>query len=140
MGVDEEKLLIQLGIEKELGAGVYEEKRPEFLVSSSFEFEKLSHSPDFALAVSLFTHLPGNLIRDCLRKLRKKIRNDGVFFASFVESDRPGRNPSAPHPHRSFCYSNDQMLDYGRETGWAGEIGGMLKPGTGQRIIKYLPC
>ena len=33
-------------------------QRPEFLISSDFEFDKLSSTPDYALAQSLFSHLP----------------------------------------------------------------------------------
>ena len=56
MGVDQEEMLIRLGVEKELGPKLYTEKKPQLLVSDSFEFDKLDHSPHYALAISLFTH------------------------------------------------------------------------------------
>jgi SAM-dependent methyltransferase len=140
MGVDQESLLIQLGLEKELDPAVYAAKGPKFVISDSFEFEQLAHCPDYALAVSLFTHLPEPMILDCLRKLRQFIHKDGVFYASFVECGRPRDNPAAPHPHRSFSYTRQQMLQFGETTGWAGEACGILKPGAGQQLVRYRPC
>jgi SAM-dependent methyltransferase len=140
MGVDQEPLLIQLGLEKELDPALNAAKRPRFLISDSFQFEQLDHRPDYALAVSLFTHLPEPLILDCLRKLRKFIREDGVFYASFVECGLPQDNPAAPHPHRSFSYTRQQMLQFGQSTGWTGEACGILKPGVGQQLVRFRPC
>jgi hypothetical protein len=139
MGVDQEEMLIQLGVEKELGPKLYTEKKPQLLVSDSFEFDKLDHSPHYALAISLFTHLPESMILDCLIKLRRTIRNDGIFFASYSETDRPRRNPVKAHPHRGFQYTRQQMLDFGQQAGWQGEMSLYLSLGAGQQLIKYSP-
>jgi hypothetical protein len=139
MGIDQETLLIKLGLEKELGEILIAAKKPEFVVSSSFEFDQFQHAPDYAIAISLFTHLPEDMIHDCMIKLRKVIKTEGVFFASFKESLRPRLNPSKPHPHRGFQYTSSQMISFGEQTGWRGEPSVLLKPGVGQRLLKFVP-
>lgn len=85
LGIDKEQTLIEAGINQELPKKVYEQKKPRLLVSKDFEFEKFEVTADFALAQSLFTHLPPDLIRRCLMKLRRNIATDGVFYATFWE-------------------------------------------------------
>lgn len=55
------------------------------LCTESFEFEKFGRTFDFALAQSLFTHLPLNSIRLCLSKLSPVMPQGGKFFATFFE-------------------------------------------------------
>jgi hypothetical protein len=55
------------------------------LCTESFEFEEFGRSFDFALAQSLFTHLPLNTIRLCLAKLSPNMPRGGKFFATFFE-------------------------------------------------------
>lgn len=47
LGIDKEKALIDLGIEKELGNTVYEKKKPEVVVSDNFTFERFLKSRNF---------------------------------------------------------------------------------------------
>lgn len=140
MGIDEEPLLLTLGVDKELGAELFAAKQPQLIVSSDFAFDTLRRAPDFALAVSLFTHLPEDSIRDCLAKLRKVIQGDGVFFASFLETDKRRRNPTKAHPHAGFRYTCEQMLGFGEQTGWSGEMSSPLTSGAGQHVVKYSPA
>lgn len=139
MGIDQEEALIHLGIQNELGWDLYREKYPSFMVSDSFEFHHFQHRPDFAGAFSLFTHLPADQVRDCLSKLHSCIRENGVFLASFSECDAPQSNPGNPQPHRGFHYTRQQMIEFGLQTGWIGEIAGILAPGTAQAVIRYQP-
>jgi len=50
LGIDKEAELIQLGRREELPAGLEDERRPEFVVSGSFEFDLFTKRPDYALA------------------------------------------------------------------------------------------
>src|SRR5579864_173888 len=71
LGLEKERQLIRLGLKKELPSELRRSKRPEFVVSDSFEFKRFSKRPDYAIAHSLFTHLPSSMILDCLTKLRQ---------------------------------------------------------------------
>ena len=44
-------------MEQEIDANIIEQKKPEFVISSEFEFHKFSRKPDFCIAQSIFTHL-----------------------------------------------------------------------------------
>ena len=56
-GLDRNSDLIQAGTERELNPRDFHDKRPNFVVSGAFEFEKFGVTADIALAQSLFTHL-----------------------------------------------------------------------------------
>ena len=57
LGLDKHIELIVYGVAAELGIDVFREKRPRFVVSDSFEFDKFEGKPRFGIAQSLFTHL-----------------------------------------------------------------------------------
>lgn len=139
LGIDKEESLIRSGIERELGLRLFEEKRPQLMVSDSFEFAKFDARPDYALAQSLFTHLPPEIIRLCLAKLRPVIRDDGVFFATYFETGTPASNPSKPHDHLKFAYTRREMEGLGVEQGWEMEYLGDWEHPRGQIMVKYAP-
>lgn len=139
LGIEKEQMLIDAGVKEELGEEVFAARRPEFVVSDSFEFERFSARPDYALAQSLFTHLPPPLIGMCMQKLRGFIKPDGVFLATFFETDRPIHNPSIPHDRHSFKYTRGEMEQFGREAGWRAEYIGDWGHPRGQQLIKYTP-
>src|SRR3990172_13199322 len=80
LGIDKENELVALGIEKELGKEMYEEKRPEFVVSDKFEFEKFSKKPRLSIAQSLFTHLTPADMGLCFEKLEAIVDAGHIFF------------------------------------------------------------
>jgi SAM-dependent methyltransferase len=140
MGVEKEVELIRLGIEQELGAEVNAAKKPEFLISDSFEFGKLSKRPDYALAQSLFTHLPPALIDLCCANLRQVIRPDGVFYATYHEVKKARKNPDVPHTHGFFAYTRAQMKDFGSRNGWLAEYIGDWGHPRHQVMVRYRPA
>ena len=107
--MEKEQALITAGIEQELGRHVYDEKRPVILCSVDFDFERFGIKPDYALAQSLFTHLPPEHVNRCFKKLRAVIGENGVFFATFFETKRPVENPPAPHDRLSFSSTRAEM-------------------------------
>jgi hypothetical protein len=50
LGIEKERRLIRRGLSRELPREVRERKRPELLVSGTFEFDRLSKQADYALA------------------------------------------------------------------------------------------
>ena len=140
LGIDKEASLIQAGVERELSPEVRESKRPILIVDGDFAFERFGLRPDYALAQSLFTHLPPPLIEKCLRKLRTVMADDGAFFATYLEVSDHVVNPVQPHDHGRFCYTRTEMEHFGQCTGWRFEyIGGWNHP-RGQIIVCYRPA
>lgn len=137
LGIDKERALVELGSRHELGPDLLAEKRPEIIVDPDFRFDRFSARASFALAHSLFTHLPISLIEVCLRNLRSWIRPDGVFLATFFESDRPVHNPDRPHDHARFEYTRAQMEGLGRIAGWVPEYLGEWNHPRGQKLIRF---
>jgi hypothetical protein len=118
LGIEKMGLLVERGIEFELDADVYEEKKPELVVSSEFEFSRFSKSPDFAIANSLFTHLTPELIELCLRNLREVV-DECRFFVSFKHVDEPVKNPRTAADWKGFSYTTEQMERFGSAAGWS---------------------
>ncbi len=136
LGIDKEKTLIHLGIEKELGKDIYDKKKPEFVVSDKFEFEKFSKKPRFSLAQSLFTHLNSKDICVCLEKLRTFVEPGHIFFATFFEGDS-STNPETSHSHAYFRYSRKEMIAFGEHRGWKATYIGDWKHPRNQKMMKY---
>ena len=85
-GIDINSDLIKAGYEQELNPEL-REKCPQknLLVNDQFKVSLFQHKFDFALAQSVFTHLPLNSIRRCLLELDKSMKPMGKFYATFFE-------------------------------------------------------
>lgn len=84
-GVDVNEDLLKAGrLELEQNGLAY--KAITLVRSGDFHFEALGRKFDYALAQSLFTHLPLNDIILCLMKLEKALGIGGKFFATFFEN------------------------------------------------------
>ena len=135
LGIDKEKALIDLGIEKELGNAVYE-KKPELVVSDNFRFERFSKKPQFSLAQSLFTHLNAQDICLCLKQLRRFVEADHFLFATFLEG-RSSRNPETSHSLVAFRYTRDEMTRFDESCGWKAIYIGNWNHPRNQMMMKY---
>jgi SAM-dependent methyltransferase len=62
------------------------DKRPNLLVNGAFEFTKLGQTFDYAIAQSVFTHLPVNPIVRCLVEMAKVLNPGGRFYATIYEN------------------------------------------------------
>ncbi len=140
LGIEKERLLVEAGLREELGDELAQSKRPEIVISSDFEFERLSAAPDFALAQSLFSHLPLDTIATCLAKLRPVIAPDGVFFATFNEVDSPVPNPDAAHDWGHFQYVRGDLEALGPEHGWAVDYVGDWGHPRRQKMLRFTPA
>jgi hypothetical protein len=140
LGIDKEPDLIRAGREQELTPELRESKRPNLIVDGEFAFERFGVRPDVALAQSLFTHLPPELIAKCFRNLRTVIANDGAFYATYFESNIDAPNPEAPHDWGRFAYTRAQMERFGTGAGWRFEYIGDWRHPRGQIMTCYRPA
>lgn len=136
LGFDKEKKLIEIGKKKVLPKGLLEIKTPEFVISDSFNFGGFSKKPDFAIALSLFTHLNSEDIMKCLQNLKIFVKKDHIFFATFFEGSS-GDNPNTSHSLDHFDYTKEEMISFGENTGWKAEYIGNWEHPRDQKIMKY---
>ncbi len=137
LGIDKEAELIELGIEKELGKGIYEQKKPQFVVSDAFEFHRFTgRKPQFSLAQSLFSHLNHGDISTCLMRLRDFVEPGHVFFATFNEGESRS-NPEVSHSWGAFYYSREQMESFGKRRAWNPTYLGDWQHPNKQKMMKY---
>ncbi len=87
-GMDINQSLLDAGYEIELKNLGLQEKLPRrnLLCDGDFEIERFGRTFDFALALSVFTHLPLNHIRVCLEKLAPCMSKGGEFYATYFET------------------------------------------------------
>jgi hypothetical protein len=138
LGVEQEPLLVSAGLSQELPAALRDRKRPEIVISSEFEFERLSRRPDYAIAQSLFTHLTPDRIAQCLRNLRCFVDERPCrFYATFLEAETPVENPTSSNPREAFLYTRDEMERLGERTNWAAQYLGDWRHPRGQMMMVY---
>jgi hypothetical protein len=85
-GTDLSQALLDAGLEEIAANGLVEKlPRGNLVLDAEFSFAGLPPQFEFAIAVSVFTHLPLNLIRVCLERLAPELVNGGLFYATFFE-------------------------------------------------------
>jgi cyclopropane fatty-acyl-phospholipid synthase-like methyltransferase len=87
-GIDCNASLISAG-KRELEAAGLADRAPHLLISDKFALTGFATTFDAAIAVSVFTHLPMNHIVRCLVELRKVLKPDAHFYASYFEAPTP---------------------------------------------------
>jgi hypothetical protein len=118
LGIDKRIELVVYGVSLELGIEDYRKKRPRFVISDAFEFERFDERPNFGIGQSIFTHLAAADIVRCLQKLKPRATGDCRFFATFREVTEPQQNPAQSHSHAVFDYTRAQMTQLAAEAGW----------------------
>ncbi len=87
-GLDVNASLIEGG-KKELAQAGLLDKQPNLLVEDKFRMTRFGVRFDYAIAVSVFTHLYMNHIARCLAEVRKVLEPEGKLFATFFEAPSP---------------------------------------------------
>ncbi|MEP6514482.1 MAG: hypothetical protein ABJA79_11475, partial [Parafilimonas sp.] len=102
-------------------------------------FEKFGVKPNFAIAQSLFTHLPPEIIKRCLFKLNGNLAPGGPFYATFWEADEERKNPEQPHDHGYFAYTIEQMRSFANPADWQMDYIGEWGHPRSQKMLRYTP-
>jgi SAM-dependent methyltransferase len=87
-GIDRRADWLEIGREIEIPRNGLEEKRPVLAQMDDFGFERLGQRFEYALAQSVFTHLPVNNIIRCLMNVERALVSGGKFYASFYLNER----------------------------------------------------
>jgi SAM-dependent methyltransferase len=137
LGLDRHQALIDKGLTVEIDPAIVREKRPEFVVSSTFEFDKFSKKPDFCIAQSLFSHLAPKDIDPCLTNLGRFAKPGTTFYATFAETRWTCFNSlRSSHSLAMFYYTRKEMLAFGKAPWTASYIGDWNHP-RGQKMVEY---
>ncbi len=87
-GIDIERDLLHAG-RKELERGGLDRKGAVLAQMTDFNFPSLGETFDYALANSVFTHLPLNAVLQCLHNMKRVLAPQGRFYATFFENPQP---------------------------------------------------
>lgn len=79
-GVEPERWLVEEGIERELGRGILEAKRPSFRFAADFSLQGFDTKFDFVIAQSVFSHTFPNLLRLGLGNIANCLGPSGKLF------------------------------------------------------------
>jgi SAM-dependent methyltransferase len=90
-GLDIEQDLLDAGHRELLAAG-FDPESANLMQDDAFRFERFGQQFDFALAQSVFTHLPLNTIMRCLAEVERVLAPEGRFYATFFEGAGPRLN------------------------------------------------
>ena len=87
-GTDLNRSLLEAGYEKEIIAAGLASKVPRsnLIEDGSFDFGWVREPFDYAIAQSVFTHLPLPAFRRCLESLPPAMKRGGKFYATFFEA------------------------------------------------------
>lgn len=97
-GIDRNASLIRAGVEIEMPEAQVSDRRPQLLVDDGFGFDRFPVKFRWAIAQSVFTHLPSTDIQLCLVRISEALEVGGRFFATYFPA--PERHALGPVRHR----------------------------------------
>lgn len=133
-GTDISADLLDAGYEREIFPAGLSDKLPRshLHVNGDFDFSALPKEFDFAIAQSLFTHLPLNHMRLCLANLGYHLTSQCTFFftvfmpphgQSVTKSHSQLTGGVVTHPHRDpFHYSFADIEHVAQQTPWSVDL------------------
>lgn len=139
LGIEKEVNLLIHGVAEELGIDVFNEKKPEFIVSGNFEFSKFTAIPHYAIAQSLFTHLTAEDIYRCLKSFRSFIKGPTKLYATFFEVSSATENFNHSDSLDCFFYTREQMNAISDIAGWSMHYIGDWGHPRQQKIMRLDP-
>jgi SAM-dependent methyltransferase len=148
-GLDLNQPLLDAGYDEEVTAAGLQARLPRenLICDSQFAFERFGKSFQYALAQSVFSHLPLNHIRLCLIKLAACIAKGGRFYATFFVSP-PGHAIELPllhepggvvtHPHRDpYHYTVEDLTWCAKGLPWKVDYLGEWNHPRAQKMILF---
>ena len=144
-GIDRNRSLVAAG-RLELDASRITRRRPRLLVNDDFEMSLFGRAFDYALAISLFTHLPAEDIARCLRAVSEVLEPHGRLYASFFQAPRSAHvDPIWHQPggvttycgRRSVPLLREEMAALGAEAGLAARLIGDWRHPRHQQMLCF---
>lgn len=125
-GIDISSELLQAGYTREIAAAGLDARLPRgnLAVTDCFDVSRFDATFDYAIAQSVFTHLPRSYFPDCLGALGPHFRRGGIFFStaphpSSSHPDFEQRPGIVTHPDRDLFHSSSrEILESATRPGW----------------------
>jgi cyclopropane fatty-acyl-phospholipid synthase-like methyltransferase len=116
IGIDINESLLKAG-KLEIKENSLSEKCPLLLRSDSFGSELEVMDVDFAISVSLFTHLPISYIQEALLSVKSMLNDKGTYFATFfvAESINQQFSPIKHNPGSITTYAHKDPFHFNVE-------------------------
>lgn len=122
------------------------EKKINLLVNDKFEISKFNMSFDYMISVSLFTHLPMNMIIRCLKEARTSLKPEGKYYSTFFMSDKsanieqivqkPG-GKKTNYDSDPYHYSKEEIEIMAKLAGLKVQVIGDWKHPRNQKMVKF---
>lgn len=84
------------------------EKTPTLLVNDDLRFREINTTVDYAIAQSVWTHIPPESIAECLGHIGDVLATDGALYATFYPTDNGDIEVNGPS---SFRYAESYLTD-----------------------------
>ena len=130
----------------ELRLANLEHKSPNLLVDDQFRVGRFGVLFDFMLSISVFTHLPMNMIVRCLSQARTCLKPGGTYFSTFFEAPRSAHLDAIEHPPAGirsqydadpFHYSFEEIRWMARSAGLDATLIGDWNHPRGQKMAAF---
>ncbi len=126
-----------------------EAKKPHLLVDDQFAIARFQQQFDFMVSISLFTHLPMNIIIRCLSEVQRNLAPQGKYYSTFFVAPTSAHIAQIAHQpggittnydRDPFHYSLEEMSWMARLAGLeVNLIGEWQHPRNQQMLEFYLP-
>jgi cyclopropane fatty-acyl-phospholipid synthase-like methyltransferase len=145
-GIDINASLIEAGKKELRQNATNHDKQPDLRVTDRFDLVQFGVQFDYALAISVFTHLFSNHIGRCLLEVRKTLAPTGKFLATFFEAPTPLHLESIVHnpgnivshlDRDPFHYSFAEMEALAKFAGLSVKLIGAWKHPRDQRMLCF---
>lgn len=147
-GIDVSGELMDVGYNEEIRPAGLHNKLPKknLKETDEFNFEGLAKNYDFAIAQSVFTHLPSHNLKICLNNLARYMSAGGKFFVTAFIAEDNQWNKEIVHPPANirtypnkdpFHYSSQELLEAAERSEWDVSIIGDWGHPRAQSMIIY---
>ena len=123
-----------------------EAKKPQLLVNDKFELDRFGQKFDFMLSISVFTHLPMNIIIRCLSEVQKNLAPDGKYYSTFFAAPSSAHTAQIAHQPGGittnydtdpFHYSLEEMSFMARIVGLEVNLIGQWQHPRNQQMLEF---
>jgi SAM-dependent methyltransferase len=148
-GIDINASLIEAGKKELRQNAANHDKEPDLRVTDRFDLVQFGVQFDYALAISVFTHLYTNHIGRCLVEVKGALAPQGKFFATFFEAPTPLHLEPIAHKiggivsnfdRDPFHYSFSEMETLARFAGLSVKLIGDWGHPRDQRMLCFTPA
>ena len=121
-------------------------KKPHLLVTDKFEIDRFEQQFDFVLSVSVFTHLPMNIIIRCLSQVQKNLAPHGKYYSTFFNAPSSAHTSQILHQpggittnydRDPFHYSFEEMCFMARVAGLKVNLIGEWNHSRNQQMLEF---